>query len=416
MLSFSSGATAEPSALLSNARSTIATLIQRPSAVTTSNAFDDFAILDNLIDVSNDVDRLDDGENRKFLNIAQLITASTCIYSRRVDALYKLINNFQSATSDGTDGSSSDDDQPADSSISLEPKPEKEPRKAAPSEIRAKPRSKNRSFICQDPSKISLNPTKSFFLDRTSLFDLKLFQTYVPVGNKQFWLHDHRPVIFDLLFDDQALRLEDEPPETERLIDALNRQSPRVQPLPTFDDADIPLPIPMDYDEHESSWQEASIDHRDRAVAKKTPSNHRKKKVQNQLDLNVFRQGLTDQQQALFHCQKTKPLSSKVKHEPGHFFVRTFNRKQFDALIKGKSTNGIPSSLIVRVIRFLSVHGHRVHLSDYYSSSVSHSRTVFDQTEPIVLASASFASHASCRCLERGPLRSSVVLVATTIG
>ena len=144
-----------------------------------------------------------------------------------------------------------------------------------------------------------------------------------------------------LLFADQALRLEDdhpdEAPETERLIDALNRQSPRAQPLPTCDDVDIPLPISMGDDEHESSWHQASIDHRDRAVAKKTAVSHRKKKVQNQLDLNVFRQGLTDQQQALFHCQKTKPLSSKVKHEQqGQFFVRPFNRKQFDVLIKGE--------------------------------------------------------------------------------
>ncbi|CAF4715298.1 unnamed protein product, partial [Rotaria sp. Silwood2] len=56
MLSLSSSQS-EPSALLSNARLTIATLIQRPSTITTSNALDEFSILDHLLDVSNDVAR-----------------------------------------------------------------------------------------------------------------------------------------------------------------------------------------------------------------------------------------------------------------------------------------------------------------------------------------------------------------------
>ena len=159
-------------------------------------------------------------------------------------------------------------------------------------------------------------------------------------------------MIFDLLFDDQALRLEndylDEPPEPERLIDALDRQPFGAQPLLTFDDVDLPLPIPVDFYEHESSREQASIDYRDRAVVKKTAVSHRKKKAEIQLDLNVFREGLTDQQQALFHCQKTKPSSSKVKHEQGQFFGKPLNRKQFDALIKGTLTNGNSVSLIIR--------------------------------------------------------------------
>ncbi|CAF4929222.1 unnamed protein product, partial [Rotaria magnacalcarata] len=124
MLSLSSSQL-EPSALLSHARLTIESLIQRPSTITTSNAFDEFAILDQLIDVSNDVDRFEDGENRKFLNIAQLITASTCIYSRRVDALYQLINAFHSSSSQNKihDENISDEDQKSESII-MDNKPE----------------------------------------------------------------------------------------------------------------------------------------------------------------------------------------------------------------------------------------------------------------------------------------------------
>ncbi|CAF4754123.1 unnamed protein product, partial [Rotaria sp. Silwood2] len=114
----------EPSALLSNARSTIATLIQRPTTITTSNAFDEFSILDNLIDVSKDVDRFEGGENRKFLNIAQLITASTCIYSRRVDALYKLINTFQ--TSSSSSDNKQDENQLSESIIIINKQEEHE--------------------------------------------------------------------------------------------------------------------------------------------------------------------------------------------------------------------------------------------------------------------------------------------------
>ena len=146
----------EPSALLSNARSTIATLIQRPSSITTSNAFDEFSILDHLIDVSNDVDRFEDGENRKFVNIAQVLTASTCIYSRRVDALYKLINNFQSSTS-------------PDESESI-PVLERSDESAKKNDLSSKKKKlhhqqQQQSFICQDANKINLNPSKTFFLD-----------------------------------------------------------------------------------------------------------------------------------------------------------------------------------------------------------------------------------------------------------
>ncbi|CAF0737206.1 unnamed protein product [Adineta steineri] len=275
MLSISNSQS-EPSALLSNARLTIATLIQRPSTVTASNAFDEFSILDHLIDVSNDVDRFEDGENRKFVNIAQLITASTCIYSHRVDALYKLINSFQTSSSSVTspdkhDDSFTEDNEQSESTIIHQQ--EKNELKKSCQEKKKKLKDNNHSFICNDLNKITLNSSKNFFIDRTSLFDLKLFQQYVPIGNKQFWINDNQPMIFDLLFDHQIfdIKTEDEErqnhchpqQEPERLIDALNRLSP-IQHIPTFDtndDDDIPLPISA-YDDQESSWNnENTVNH-----------------------------------------------------------------------------------------------------------------------------------------------------------
>jgi len=181
----------EPSALLSNARLTIATLIQRPSTVTTSNAFDEFAILDHLIDVSNDVDRFEGGESRKFLNIAQLITASTCIYSRRVDALYKLINTFQFSSSSQIQNEQSEEILSSTEEEKEKEEEEENQSKKIVQEKKKKIKETNRSFICNDLTKINLNPTKNFFLNRTSLFDLKLFQKYVPLENKQFYLNEH---------------------------------------------------------------------------------------------------------------------------------------------------------------------------------------------------------------------------------
>jgi hypothetical protein len=309
----------EPSALLSDARLTIATLIQRPSTVTTSNAFDEFAILDHLIDVSNDVDRFEGGESRKFLNIAQLITASTCIYSRRVDALYKLINTFQSSSS----SSQTKNEQSEEILSSAEEKEEEEenqPKKIV-LEKKTKIKENNRSFICNDLTKISLNPSKTFFLDRTSLFDLKLFQKYVPIENKQFWLNDNHPMIFDLLFhENQLLEMNEDYQQSE----ALNKSSPDIQ-----QPNDIPLPIPV-YDEQESSWNNENI-----IIEKKKTIKNRTKKIKHDLDLNIFRHGLTDEQQALFRFQKIKPLSNKIKTEQTQFFIKTFHRKHFDALIKG---------------------------------------------------------------------------------
>ena len=349
MLSLASG-TVQPSALLSNARSTIATLIQRPSSVTTSNAFDEFSILDQLIDVSNDVDRSDDGENRKFLNIAQLITASTCIYSRRVDALYKLINSFQSSTPNAIDDNDPDDqDDLSDSSSSraVQEEAEKQEKVTKPSKSEKKKTTsdRQRSFICSDQTKINFNTTKNFFLDRTSLFDLKIFQKYIPLGNRQFWINDHRPMIFDLLFTRDILESADDHcplPETQRLAIALNRPAspplptrPSIPLLTTFDD-DIPLPIGDD-DSPDSSWHQSILPARELVVEKRPQTRDRKKKVKsNDLDLNIFRTGLTDQQQALFRCHKMKLPLVKTKMDSSHFFTKTFHRKHFDALIKGE--------------------------------------------------------------------------------
>jgi hypothetical protein len=337
MLSLSSSQN-EPSALLSNARLTIATLIQRPSTITTSNAFDEFSILDHLIDVSNDVDRFEDGESRKFLNIAQLITASTCIYSRRVDALYKLINTFQSSSSPNKHEESSSEDNDESESVIIREQEDNQPKKII-QEKKKKFKENNRSFICNDLTKISLNSSKNFFLDRTSLFDLKIFQKYIPIGNKQFWINDNQPMIFNLLFDNPLLKIKEEEDyhqqqqEPERLIDALNKLSPVIH-RPTFDDNDIPLPISA-YDDQESSWNNETVIDHEQFIEKKKSNRNRTKKIQADIDLNIFRTGLTDEQQALFRFHKMKPSSNKIKIEQTKFFMKTFNRKSFDVLIKG---------------------------------------------------------------------------------
>ena len=321
MLSLSSSQI-EPSALLSNARLTIATLIQRPSTITTSNAFDEFSILDNLIDVSNDVDRCEDGENRKFLNIAQLITASTCIYSRRVDALYKLINTFQSSPSSLTENQSETEEEQPELILNPEQEEEENRLKKSVHEKKKKIKDTNRSFICNDITKINLNPSKNFFLDRTSLYDLKLFQKYVPMENKQFWINDYRPMIFDLLFDqDQIFEINED------------YHYEQQQPEPLIDDNDIPLPIPIN-DDQDSSWNNEVIVNPERFFEKKRSNKSRTKKVKHDIDLNIFRHGLTDSQQSLFRFHKMKPLSTKIKIESTKFFIKKFNQKHFDALIQ----------------------------------------------------------------------------------
>lgn len=335
MLSLSSSQH-ESSQLLSHARLTIESLIQRPNTITTSNAFDEFSILDNLIDVSNDVDRFEDGESRKFLNIAQLITASACIYSRRVDALYKLINTFQSTPS-------SDDETISDEESLLEPiisdKSEENQSKKTPVEKKKKPKEPKRSFICQDVSKINLNPSKSFFLDRTSLTDLKIFQKNVPSGNKQFWMNDNQPVIFNLLFPEQSMIIEETiiKQEPEQLIDVLSKISPiKHNPISTNDN-DIPLPLPAyDNENDESSANNQNISNENEiSVEKKKPSRNRRKKVKVDLNLNMFRIGLTNKEQECFYIHKMKPISNKIKVEQNQFFNKKFNRNHFQNLIKG---------------------------------------------------------------------------------
>ncbi|CAF1075267.1 unnamed protein product [Adineta ricciae] len=345
MLSLSSSQN-EPSALLSNARVTIATLIQRPSTVTTSNAFEEFSILDHLIDVSNDVERCEDGESRKFLNIAQLITASTCIYSRRVDALYKLINTFQSSTSEHqSEENHSDNDEQLESVPVLEQ--EKSSPQKSLQEKKRKSKEDKRSFICTDLNRINFNPSKPFFLDRTALFDLKLFQKYVPIGNKQFWINDNQPMIFNLLFDHELHEVKNEPQDnyrtqhesqqSERLADALNN-------IPAFDVNDIPLPISDDNDNHNPSWNNEET-FTDQLIAKKKVNRNRTKKVKDDIDLNIFRQGLSHEQQALFRCHKMKSITNKVKVEREDFFAKKFNRLHFHGLIKD-----IPSPIISIII------------------------------------------------------------------
>ena len=318
----------EPSALLSNARSTIATLIQRPSSITTSNAFDEFSILDQLIDVCNDVDRFEDGENRKFVNIAQLITASTCIYSRRVDALYKLINTFQ-CSSTASSPEKSESIPILDSSDASSKKMDSGVKKKKVQHQQQQ----QQSFICQDTNKINLNPSKTFFLDRTSHFDLQLFRNYVPIGNKQFWINDHRPMIFDLLFHDQ-------------ILDHIQSTSPIDEPIPSspeqtrivIPEDDIPLPFPA-IDEHEPAvWNDESVIEQRPMIERKKPTrvSRRKKLAENEMDLNLFRHGLTDQQQGLFRFQKFKSSNTKSKIEGGKFFQKNFHRKHFENLIKGQ--------------------------------------------------------------------------------
>lgn len=329
----------EPSALLSDARLTIATLIQRPSTITTSNAFDEFSVLDQLIDVSNDVDRFEGGESRKFLNIAQLITASTCIYSRRVDALYKLINNFNSTQTKQNDDDDEDDEV---KSIPILEQQDSSEEKKVSIEKKKKIKQTDRSFICQDLSKINYNDSsKNFFLDRTSRFDLNLFQKYLSsIKNKQFWINDNQPMFYELLFDQESIEQNHSQHEQflvddddDHMIAHRSPSSERVQI--NFQDNDIPLPIPLfDDQENVSNDQEKTIEY-ERIFPKKKSTRTRRKKPSNDLDLKLFRQGLTHDQQAQFHTLKFKSLITKNKIEQTHFFSnKKFSRKHFDELIQ----------------------------------------------------------------------------------
>ncbi|UJR31774.1 hypothetical protein I4U23_019252 [Adineta vaga] len=373
----------EPSELLSNARLTIATLIQRPSSVTTSNAFEEFSILDHLIDVSNDVERFEDGESRKFLNIAQLITASTCIYSHRVDALYKLINTFQSspASQNQLEDTLSEDEEHSEQVILSEQ--DKSPTEKSRQEKKRKSKEQNRTFICTDLNKINLNPTKSFFLDRTSIFDLKLFQNYVPIGNKQFWITDNQPMIFDLLFDHELLEIKNEPndiyhhedQQPERLVDALNN-------LPIIDINDIPLPISADdenNDDLESSWHNENLVVDQIIQNKRKLNRNRTKKIKYDIDLNIFRHGLNNEQQALFRCQKMKSITNKIKIEQEQFFIKKFNRKHFDGLIKD-----MPPT-IISIFIYPTITIHQLTIREQYSLKTKQSlcRTIRSPPIPI---------------------------------
>ncbi|CAF5123282.1 unnamed protein product, partial [Rotaria sp. Silwood1] len=145
----------------------------------------------------------------------------------RVDALYKLINTFQSSSTDNKqDESISDEDQSLETII-IEKQEENEIKKIV-KEKKKKSKQNHHSFICNDLTKINLNLSKKFFLDRTSIFDLKLFQKNIPIGNKQFWLNDTQPMIFDLLFHNQSIEnnQNDQQQEPEQLINVLNKLSP----------------------------------------------------------------------------------------------------------------------------------------------------------------------------------------------
>ena len=314
----------EPSALLSDARLTIATLIQRPSTITTSNAFDEFAVLDRLIDVSNDVDRSEDGESRKFLNIAQLISASTCIYSRRVDALYKLINTFQSTSEHQRDESISNKNSQSESVLIS-----KQEEQQSKTHIKKQRKQTHRSFICNDLTKINLTSSKQFFLDRTSLLDLKLFQKHVPIGNRSFWTNDTRPVIFDLLFNDQSIEIKQEyqQQESEQLIDTFDKLSPILHES-TSNNNDILVSVPT-YDDQDLSWNDEKLYERKKA------NKNRRRKVKHGIGLNIFRNGPTDEQQEYFRLHKMKSLSNRVKTEQTHFFIKKLNQLHFNRLIKG---------------------------------------------------------------------------------
>ncbi|CAF2708765.1 unnamed protein product [Rotaria sp. Silwood2] len=378
MLSLSSSQS-EPSALLSNARLTIATLIQRPSTITTSNAFDEFSILDHLIDVSNDVDRFEGGESRKFLNIAQLITASTCIYSRRVDALYKLINTFQSSSSDNKQDESISDENQSSESIIIHKQEENQTKKIT-HEKKKKTKENHRSFICNDLTKINLNSSKNFFHDRTSLFDLKIFQKNVPIGNKQFWINDTRPMIFDLLFHNQSIELNEnyQQQESEQLIDVLNKLSP-VNNRSTLNDDDIPLPISA-YDDQESSWNNENLIEHEKFIEKKKTNKNRRKKLKNDIDLNIFRNGLTDEQQEHFRFHKMKPLSNKIKIEQTQFFIKKLNRNHFDKLIKD-----CPSS-IVSIFIYPTISMHHLTIRERYSVKIDRPFSRIIRSPPIPIS------------------------------
>lgn len=394
----------EPSALLSNARSTITALIQRPSSITTSNAFDEFSILDRLIDVSKDVERLEDGETRKFVNIAQVITASTCIYSRRVDALYKLINNFTDNPIE--DKSSSEESEQSTPTIAIEDADDnsKKTKKTKPIDqqtCKEKSSKRRRSFISLDPDKLNYNTNKGFFLDRTSIVEIKLFQNYVPMGNKQFWFDDSRPVIFDLLFDEPIRNLPEiqeeivHVNEPERLIDVVNQ-------VPSMDQ-EIPLPD-RDYfdDDRENIYPPAEVMVPERKKVPINAKNRTKKIKPNEMDRNIFRRSLTDEEQGLFVCHKMKPLTANKTqgNETKDFFLKKFQRKHFEALIKG---NLLSHPLVwciscVSLLRLSIIDSSSVHLSDHHGSVSNDTGTIFCQIRSTSSsASSSFTCSASKR-------------------
>jgi len=92
------------------------------------------------------------------------------------------------------------------------------------------------------------------------------------------------------------------------------------------------------------------------------------------LDLNIFRVGLTDEQQTLFRFQKMKPLSNKIKIEQTQFFIKTFNRKHFDILIKDCSSSIFIYPTIT--IQYLTIR-------ERYSTKMNRPQTIYSPPIPI---------------------------------
>ena len=138
-------------------------------------------------------------------------------------------------------------------------------------------------------------------------------------------------MIFDLLFHDQIL----DNHQSNSPLDIHQSSSPeKVHAI--IPDDDLPLPFPILDAPEPGSWQDESILQPNPIIEKKKPTriNRRKKSVENEVDLNLFRHGLTDQQQTLFCFQKFKSsTNTDSKPKSNKFFHKTFHRKHVDQLL-----------------------------------------------------------------------------------
>ncbi|CAF0788044.1 unnamed protein product [Didymodactylos carnosus] len=246
----------QSSLLLSSAYETVAQLIQRPNFVTTKNAFDNFSILDSLIEVVDDPVLNGDSNERKFIDVAQFLSASSHVYSCRVDALYKQAHLFMqgilTTASKEEDGESCNDEEEKeeqyqttkdensgtlDQNNNINPEKESEAEKDNIQLKRVSKKSRLRqSQLCDDISKITLRDCQPSLITNHRLITIQqhLFQQYVghtistseDIYCRQYWKTDSLPLFIELMF------LSKEQKESVSIVrnDRQRLQLPIVQP------------------------------------------------------------------------------------------------------------------------------------------------------------------------------------------